>query len=150
VNNIVPDKTTTKMELLFDGHDVKSDYTLNSIFIIARLKDSGDYKVFAILKANQPQYINAYTGDGSTNLQINIGVKFDNQDNVSLEINSAALATMGDLQNLSKSTSEKLASENTRATESEQALDQLIKAETKRASDAENTLRSETTAEANR
>lgn len=150
VNNIVPDKTTTKMELLFDGHDVKSDYTLNSIFIIAKLKDSSDYKVFAILKANQTQYINAYTGDGSTNLQINVGVKFDNQDNVSLEINSAALATMGDLQNLSKSTSEKLASENTRATESEQALDQLIKAETKRASDAENTLRSETTAEANR
>lgn len=150
VNNIVPDKTTTKMELLFDGHDVKSDYTLNSIFIIARLKDSSDYKVFAILKAKQPQYINAYTGDGATNLQINVGVKFDNQDNVSLEINSAALATMGDLQNLSKSTAEKLASENTRATESEQALDQLIKAETKRASDAESTLRAETTAESNR
>lgn len=150
VNNIVPDKTTTKMELLFDGHDVKSDYTLNSIFIIARLKDSSDYKVFAILKANQPQYINAYTGDGATNLQINVGVKFDNQDNVSLEINSAALATIGNLQNLSKSTAEKLASENTRATESEQALDKLIKAETKRASDAENTLRSETTAESNR
>ncbi|GET05078.1 hypothetical protein SY212_01080 [Ligilactobacillus agilis] len=150
VNNIVPDKTTTKMELLFDGHDVKSDYTLNSIFIIARLKDSSDYKVFAILKANQPQYINAYTGDGATNLQINVGVKFDNQDNVSLEINSAALATMGDLQNLSKSTAEKLASENTRATESEQALDKLIEAETKRASNAESTLRSETTAESNR
>ncbi|OXS50043.1 hypothetical protein AYP73_07360 [Ligilactobacillus agilis] len=150
VNNIVPDKTTTKMELLFDGHDVKSDYTLNSIFLISKLKDSSDYKVFAVLKANQPQYINAYTGDGATNLQINVGLKFDNQDNVSLEINSAALATMGDLQNLSKSTAEKLASENTRATESEQALAQLIKAETKRASDAESTLRSETTAESNR
>lgn len=108
INNLTIDKNITKMELVFDGHDIKSDYTLNSIFLIAKLKDSQDLKLFAIIKANQPQYMNSYDGSGSTNLQINLGVKFSNNDKVTLQIDTAAIATLGDLSNLRNETQAKI------------------------------------------
>ncbi|MBM6786912.1 CotH kinase family protein [Ligilactobacillus salivarius] len=108
INNLTIDKNITKMELVFDGHDIKSDYTLNSIFLIAKLKDSQDLKLFAIIKANQPQYMNSYDGSGSTNLQINLGVKFSNNDKVTLQIDTAAIATLADLSNLRNETQAKI------------------------------------------
>ena len=108
INNLTIDKNITKMELVFDGHDIKSDYTLNSIFLIAKLKDSQDLKLFAIIKANQPQYMNSYDGSGSTNLQINLGVKFSNNDKGTLQIDTAAIATLGDLSNLRNETQAKI------------------------------------------
>lgn len=108
INNLTIDKNITKMELVFDGHDIKSDYTLNSIFLIAKLKDSQDLKLFAIIKANQPQYMNSYDSSGSTNLQINLGVKFSNNDKVTLQIDTAAIATLGDLSNLRNETQAKI------------------------------------------
>lgn len=108
INNLTIDKNITKMELVFNGHDIKSDYTLNSIFLIAKLKDSQDLKLFAIIKANQPQYMNSYDGSGSTNLQINLGVKFSNNDKVTLQIDTAAIATLGDLSNLRNETQAKI------------------------------------------
>src|SRR5699024_3753410 len=108
INNLTIDKNITKMELVFDGHDIKHDYTLNSIFLIAKLKDSQELKLFAIIKANQPQYMNSYDGSGSTNLQINLGVKFSNNDRVTLQVDTAAIATLGDLSNLRNETQTKL------------------------------------------
>lgn len=140
INNLTIDKNITKMELVFDGHDIKSDYTLNSIFLIAKLKDSQDLKLFAIIKANQPQYMNSYDGSGSTNLQINLGVKFSNNDKVTLQIDTAAIATLGDLSNLRNETQAKLDKETTRATEKEKNLALDIETEKNRAIKAENTL----------
>lgn len=108
INNITIGKNITRMELVFDGHDVKSDYTLNSIFLIAKLKDSQDLKLFAVIKANQPQYMNSYDGSGSTNLQINLGIKFSNNDRVTLQVDTAAIATLGDLSKLRNETQTKL------------------------------------------
>ena len=140
INNLTIDKNITKMELVFDSHDIKSDYTLNSIFLIAKLKDSQDLKLFAIIKANQPQYMNSYDGSGSTNLQINLGVKFSNNDKVTLQIDTAAIATLGDLSNLRNETQAKLDKETTRATEKEKNLALDIETEKNRAIKAENTL----------
>ena len=140
INNLTIDKNITKMELVFDGHDIKSDYTLNSIFLIAKLTDSQDLKLFAILKATQPQYMNSYDGSGSTNLQINLGVKFSNNDKVTLQIDTAAIATLGDLSNLRNETQAKLDKETTRATEKEKNLALDIETEKNRAIKAENTL----------
>ena len=53
INNLTIDKNITKMELVFDGHDIKSDYTLNSIFLIAKLKDNQDLKLPIIISINQ-------------------------------------------------------------------------------------------------
>lgn len=111
INNITIGKNITRMELVFDGHDVKSDYTLNSIFLIAKLKDSQDLKLFAVIKANQPQYMNSYDGSGSTNLQINLGIKFSNNDRVTLQVDTAAIATLGDLSKLRNETQTKLDNE---------------------------------------
>lgn len=47
-------------EILFDGYDVRYDYTLNTVFLIAGV--DGKERLFAVIKANQPQYINAYEG----------------------------------------------------------------------------------------
>ena len=140
INNLTIDKNITKMELVFDGHDIKSDYTLNSIFLIAKLKDSQDLKLFAVIKANQPQYMNSYDGSGSTNLQINLGVKFSNNDKVTLQIDTAAIATLGDLSNLRNETQAKLDKETTRATEKEKNLALDIETEKNRAIKVENTL----------
>lgn len=140
INNLTIDKNITKMELVFDGHDIKSDYTLNSIFLIAKLKDSQDLKLFAVIKANQPQYMNSYDGSGSTNLQINLGVKFSNNDKVTLQIDTAAIATLGDLSNLRNETQTKLDKETSRATEKEKNLALDIETEKNRAIQAENTL----------
>lgn len=140
INNLIMDKNITKMELVFDGHDIKFDYTLNSIFLIAKLKDSQDLKLFAIIKANQPQYMNSYDGSGSTNLQINLGVKFSNNDKVTLQIDTAAIATLGDLSNLRNETQAKLDKETSRATEKEKNLVLDIETEKNRAIKAENTL----------
>ncbi|MBZ4031487.1 phage tail-collar fiber domain-containing protein [Ligilactobacillus salivarius] len=126
INNLTIDKNITKMELVFDGHDIKHDYTLNSIFLIAKLKDSQDLKLFAIIKANQPQYMNSYDGSGSTNLQINLGVKFSNNDKVTLQIDTAAIATLGDLSNLRNETQAKLDKETTRAQSEEKRIDDKI------------------------
>ncbi len=84
-------------EILFDGYDVRYDYTLNTVFLIAEV--DGKERLFAVIKANQPQYINAYEGGSRTNLQINFALQLANQ-NVAIKINAAALATLGDLDSL--------------------------------------------------
>lgn len=150
INNILPEKTVTKMELLLDGHDVKSDYTLNSIFIIAKLKDSDNLKVFAVLKANQPQYMNAYNGSGSTNLQVNVGIKFDNADNISIEVNNAAIATLADLERLGQDADKKISDEVSRATANENKISGQLESEVTRAKSAEADLNSKIDSEVKR
>lgn len=150
INNITIDKNITRMELVFDGHDVKSDYTLNSIFLIAKLKDSQDLKLFAVIKANQPQYMNSYDGSGSTNLQINLGIKFSNNDRVTLQVDTAAIATLGDLSNLRNETQTKLDKETSRATEKETSLQKDLEIEKNRASQSEIELQNKIDSEISR
>lgn len=150
INNLTIDKNITKMELVFDGHDIKSDYTLNSIFLIAKLKDSQDLKLFAVIKANQPQYMNSYDGSGSTNLQINLGVKFSNNDRVTLQVDTAAIATLGDLSNLRNETQTKLDKETSRATEKETSLQKDLEIEKNRASQSEIELQNKIDSEISR
>lgn len=150
INNLTIDKNITKMELVFDGHDIKSDYTLNSIFLIAKLKDNQDLKLFAVIKANQPQYMNSYDGSGSTNLQINLGVKFSNNDKVTLQIDTAAIATLGDLSNLRNETQTKLDKETSRATEKETSLQKDLEIEKNRANQSEIELQNKIDSEVSR
>ena len=95
-------------EILFDGHDVRYDYTLNTVFLIAEVE--GKERLFAVIKANQPQYINAYEGGSRTNLQINFALQLANQ-NVAIKINAAALATLQDLDALKNELSENISGE---------------------------------------
>lgn len=95
-------------EILFDGYDVRYDYTLNTVFLIAEV--DGKERLFAVIKANQPQYINAYEGGSRTNLQINFALQLANQ-NVAIKINAAALATLQDLEALKNKLSENVAGE---------------------------------------
>ena len=150
INNITIGKNITRMELVFDGHDVKSDYTLNSIFLIAKLKDSQDLKLFAVIKANQPQYMNSYDGSGSTNLQINLGIKFSNNDRVTLQVDTAAIATLGDLSNLRNETQTKLDKETSRATEKETSLQKDLEIEKNRANQSEIELQNKIDSEVSR
>ncbi len=95
-------------EILFDGYDVRYDYTLNTVFLIAEV--DGKERLFAVIKANQPQYINSYEGGSRTNLQINFALQLANQ-NVAIKINAAALATLKDLDALENKLSENVAGE---------------------------------------
>ena len=88
---------TLLLEIVFDGSNVRYDYTLNTIFIIAEIK--GKERLFAVIQANQPQYMNAYDGSSRTNLQINFALRINNSE-ANITINSAAMATTKDLNDL--------------------------------------------------
>lgn len=90
---------TLNLEIVFDGTDIRYDYTLNTVFLIAEV--DGHERLFAVIKANQPQYMNAYEGGSRTNLQINFGFELANQ-NIAIKINSAAMATLKHLLDLKK------------------------------------------------
>lgn len=90
---------TLNFEIVFDGTDIRYDYTLNTVFLIAEV--DGHERLFAVIKANQPQYMNAYEGGSRTNLQINFGFELANQ-NIAIKINSAAMATLKHLLDLKK------------------------------------------------
>ena len=98
INKIEPrGDGTLAMEIVFDGSNVRYDYTLNTIFIIAEIK--GKERLFAVIQANQPQYMNAYDGSSRTNLQINFALRINNSE-ANITINSAAMATTKDLNDL--------------------------------------------------
>lgn len=98
INKIEPrGDGTLAMEIVFDGNDIQYDYTLNTVFIVAEV--AGKERLFAVIRANQPQYMNAYDGSSRTNLQINFALKLDNSE-ANITINSAALATTKDLNDL--------------------------------------------------
>lgn len=93
------ESATLNFEIVFDGTDIRYDYTLNTVFLIAEV--DGHERLFAVIKANQPQYMNAYEGGSRTNLQINFGFELANQ-NIAIKINSAAMATLKHLSDLKK------------------------------------------------
>lgn len=98
INKIEPrGDGTLAMEIVFDGNDIQYDYTLNTVFIVAEV--AGKERLFAVIRANQPQYMNAYDGSSRTNLQINFALKLDNSE-ANITIDSAALATTKDLNDL--------------------------------------------------
>ncbi|WP_025021125.1 hypothetical protein [Ligilactobacillus equi] len=122
------------LELLFDGRNVKNDYTLNTIFIYGQVEENEPF-LFAVIKANQPQYINAYSESGLTNLQINVGVKLANINDNEIEIvvDHAALATQQDVTDLT----DKLDKEIARADNVEKKLQTALTGEISRAKQSE-------------
>ncbi|KRO15911.1 hypothetical protein IV56_GL002102 [Lacticaseibacillus saniviri JCM 17471 = DSM 24301] len=103
ISNVeVKNDDTVYFEIVLDGTSVAADYTLNSVLILVKVNDQ--QHLFAVLKANQGQYMNAYDKDSksSTNMQINTGFKISNSAVVSLEINQAALLTQNDLEEIKK------------------------------------------------
>src|SRR5699024_4444086 len=107
-------------------------------------------KLFAVIKANQPQYMNSYDGSGSTNLQINLGIKFSNNDRVTLQVDTAAIATLGDLSNLRNETQTKLDKETSRATEKETSLQKDLEIEKNGANQSEIELQNKIDSEVSR
>ncbi|ASN59845.1 hypothetical protein CG419_04040 [Latilactobacillus curvatus] len=106
ISNIsVKDHDTVYFEITLDGNTVSADYGLNSVIILT--KSGTTDHLFAILKSNQTQYMNAYDGKSSTNLQINVGFKITNTDAVSLEIDSAGTLTAADYKKLTEYTDSK-------------------------------------------
>lgn len=99
ISNIeIRGEDTVFFEAVLDGNTITSDYGLNSVFILANI--NGEHHLFAALKANQTQYMNAYDGKSSTNLQINVGFKIANTNVVDLTIDSAAVMTHDDYERL--------------------------------------------------
>lgn len=106
-NVAINDDDTVNLEIVLDGNSVTADYTLNTVLILARV-GSTDH-LFAILKANQGQYMNAYDGKSSTNLEIKVGFKVSNTDVVSLTVDSAGTLTRADYEELKDYTDEQVA-----------------------------------------
>lgn len=99
ISNItIKNHDTVYFEITLDGNTVAADYGLNSVIILTKIGTTDH--LFAVLKANQVQYMNAYDGKSSTNLQINVGFKISNTDVVSLEIDSAGTLTAADYKKL--------------------------------------------------
>lgn len=87
---------TAYLTLVFRGSEVKSDYTLNTIFL------SANGVLFAVIKANQPLTMNAATGSSQTDLQINTSFTVTNADlsKVTVKLEQPGLATSSQLDGL--------------------------------------------------
>lgn len=107
-NVTIADETTIKTELVLDGSSVEADYQLNTVLILATV-DGTDH-LFGALKANQPQYMNAYDGKSSTNLEINCSFKVANADAVSITVDTAGTLTVDDYNRLHAYTDAQVAS----------------------------------------
>lgn len=107
-NVTIADETTIKTELVLNGNSVEADYQLNTVLILATV-DGTDH-LFGVLKANQPQYMNAYDGISSTNLEINCSFKVANADAVSIIVDSAGTLTVDDYNRLHDYTDSQVAS----------------------------------------
>lgn len=107
-NVTIADETTIKTELVLDGSSVEADYQLNTVLILATV-DGTDH-LFGVLKANQPQYMNAYDGKSSTNLEINCSFKVANTDAVSITVDTRGTLTVDDYNRLLVYTDTQLAS----------------------------------------
>ena len=101
ISNVAVDDATSTVhtEIVLDGNSVEADYGLNSILIVATV--DGNEHLFAVLKANQVQYMNAYDGKSSTNLQINCSFKVSNTDVVDIiKVDTAGTLTRADYDKL--------------------------------------------------
>lgn len=101
ISNVAVDDATSTVhtEIVLDGNSVEADYGLNSILIVATV--DGNEHLFAVLKANQVQYMNAYDGKSSTNLQINCSFKISNTDVVDIiKVDTAGTLTRADYDKL--------------------------------------------------
>lgn len=110
ISNVSVDKdtNTVRTEIVLDGSTVEADYGLNSILMVATV--DGKEHLFAVLKANQTQYMNAYDGKSSTNLQINCSFIISNTDVVDiLKVDSAGTLTRADYDELHKFTVDQVA-----------------------------------------
>lgn len=107
-NVTIADETTIKTELVLDGSSVEADYQLNTVLILATV-DGTDH-LFGVLKANQPQYMNAYDGISSTNLEINCSFKVANTDAVSIAVDTRGTLTVDDYNRLHAYTDSQVAS----------------------------------------
>jgi hypothetical protein len=107
-NVTIADETTIKTELVLDGSSVEADYQLNTVLILATV-DGTDH-LFGVLKANQPQYMNAYDGKSSTNLEINCSFKVANTDAVSITVDTRGTLTVDDYNRLHEYTDTQVAS----------------------------------------
>lgn len=101
ISNVSVDDATSTVhtEIVLDGNTVEADYGLNSILMVATV--DGNEHLFAVLKANQVQYMNAYDGKSSTNLQINCSFKVSNTDVVDIiKVDTAGTLTRADYDKL--------------------------------------------------
>lgn len=148
VNSIkANDAQTIMCEVLLSGSAVRTDYTLNTIFLLC-----GD-DLFGVIKANSPQTMNASTTSSSADLQVNVSFTITGADatNLSVELTQPATATKSDFDSLkstvasqmqatSVATSESLGAVQTAVNASLTAANNGLYAETVRAKAAESSL----------
>lgn len=114
----------SNLEIVLDGSTVTNDYTLNSVWVLAQ-HENEPLKVFAVIKVNTELMVNAYEGDGATNIQINVGIKLDTSQ-VKMDIKSPGLATVQALELAKEELSAKIASDVNLLNQKDEELAQKI------------------------
>lgn len=94
-----------KIEAAIDNLSVTQGYTLASIGLYATDPDLGEI-LYGVSGADVAGYVPAYNGVTVSGIYVNLTTSVNNADNVSLEVNPAATATIADIMELQEQISD--------------------------------------------
>lgn len=94
-----------KIEAAIDNLDVTQSYSLAAIGLYANDPDLGEI-LYGISGAEVAGFVPAYNGVTVSGIYINLTTSVSNADNVNLEVDPAATATIGDIKSLQKQISD--------------------------------------------
>ena len=94
-----------KLEGAVTNENVATAYNLNTIAVYANDPDLGEI-LYAVAGADVAGYVPAYNGVTVSGVYISVTTTVSNADNVDLTIDPAAVATIGDVENLQEQISE--------------------------------------------
>lgn len=90
---------SVKMEVAFSNAAVAVGYSLNTIGVYAQDPDEGEV-LYAVANASVAGYVPPYNGLTVSGVFLTLTTTVSNADNVILEVDPAAVATIGDIQAL--------------------------------------------------
>lgn len=103
VSNIsITNNTSVEIRAAFTNMEVEEGYYLRVLGLYANDPDEGEILYGVTAETSGNCYIPAYNGVTSSGIYLQFVTTVGNAENVSLEINPAAIATIGDVENITE------------------------------------------------
>ena len=102
----VSNDTAVKVEAAFTNSDLTTGYYMRTIGLYANDPDEGEILYAATVESTGSCYIPAYNGVSTTGVYLKLITTVGNSDNVNVELDPAAVATIGDIEDLQEQISE--------------------------------------------
>lgn len=96
------DENTIKVETAFTNAELRDGYYIRALGVYALDPDEGEILYGAAVETSGNYYMPPYNGSAVSGAYIKLFISVENAENVSLEVDAAAIATVGDIQELRK------------------------------------------------